>query len=215
MKKTLFILLLGLIQFPRIAYTQIDIMPFAGFNFGATMPVYGGQLRILSAATYGVNVDYNIGTGTAIQLSYTNALSTVRINDYLYPGGGQTNGEFSNISENYFLLGGVRYLSKGKLRPYINVDLGAVYYDFSQVADYYDKYAQTGETRFAFGFGLGLKVMFTDRVGIDLHVRGLAPVSWGGIGIGIGTSGVSPTASLGSTFISGDVGGGLIIRLGG
>ena len=56
--------------------------------------------------------------------------------------------------------------------------------------------------------------MFSEKIGLDVHIRALAPVTWGGIGVGVGTGGVSTGAYVGSSFISGDVGGGIVIRLG-
>ena len=56
--------------------------------------------------------------------------------------------------------------------------------------------------------------MFSDHIGLDMHIRALAPISYGGVGIGIGTGGISSGVYAGSTFISGDVGAGLVIRLG-
>ena len=121
---------------------------------------------------------------------------------------------FLMFSQNYFLLGGVRYLSDGQIQPYGSFNIGLAYYNITNVDDYYQQYSQQDMVRFAFGFGLGAKVMITDKIGIDLHVRALAPITWGGVGVGVGSGGTSAGVYAGSSFLSGDVGGGLIIRLG-
>ena len=215
MKKQLLIAAFGLFLIPSLGFSQIDIMPFFGYNFGARVPIYGGELKVKGAETFGVNIDYHLDSDNAIQFSYTTALSTVTINDYYYPGGGISNGKFCDVSENYFLLGGVRNLTDGgPVTPYGSMSLGLAYYNFSSFDSYYNQYSQSDMTRFAIGFGLGAKVMLSEKIGIDLHVRALAPIQWGGVGIGVGTGGASAGVYAGSSFISGDVGGGLIIRLG-
>lgn len=213
MKNRLLIAVIAIMALPTIGFSQIDIVPWGGYNFGARVGVYGGELRMKGAGTYGINLDYFVDPETAIQFSYSFAESTISINDYYYPGGGITNGNFSNVSENYFLLGGVRYFAQDQLQPYGSFSLGASYYKFTNLDPYYSQ-ADQDFLRFAIGFGLGLKVMLSERIGIDMHIRALAPITWGGIGVGVGTGGASAGAYVGSSFISGDVGGGLVIRLG-
>ncbi len=215
MKKHILLATIGLFLAPVLGFSQIDIIPTFGYNFGARVPIYGGELKVKGAETFGVNIDYNLDSDNAVQFSYSNTRSTISINDYYYPGGGVSNGKFCDVSENYYLLGGIRNLTDGgPVTPYGSMSLGAAYYNFSSFDNYYDQYSQTDMLRFAIGFGLGAKIMFSEKIGIDLHVRALAPIQWGGIGIGVGTGGASAGAYVGSSFISGDVGGGLIIRLG-
>lgn len=213
MKNKLLIAAFAMMAFPTIGFSQLDIVPWGGYNFGARVNVYGGEIKMKGAATYGINLDYNIDPETAIQFSYSNTQSTMTITDYYYPGGGSSNAYFSDVSENYFLLGGVRYFAQDKLQPYGSFNVGASYYSFTNIDDYYYQ-TSANWTRFAIGFGLGLKVMLSERIGIDMHIRALAPITWGGVGMTIGSGGAGAGAYVGSSFISGDVGGGLVIRLG-
>ncbi len=210
----LLVALTGILLIPALGFSQIDITPHVGYNFGARVPIYGGEVKVKGNTTYGINIDYNLDRDNAIQFTYSTTISTVKINDYYYPGGGISNGTFSDVLENYFLLGGLRYFSDGPVQPYGNFNVGLAYYKFSNISDYYLQYGQSDMTRFAIGFGLGAKIMMSDRIGIDLHIRALAPIQWGGVGIGVGTGGASAGVYAGSSFISGDVGGGLVIRLG-
>jgi hypothetical protein len=215
MKNKLLITLLALAISPIMGFSQVDIMPWAGYNFGARAGIYGGELKVKGAGTYGINLDYNLDRDNAIQFSYSYTSSTIRINDYYYPGpGGGTEQNFSNVSENYFLLGGVRYFMDEKIKPYGSLSMGMAYYNITNVDSYYQQYSQNDMVRFAVGFGLGMKVMITDMIGIDMHIRALAPIQWGGVGIGVGTGGASAGVYAGSSFLSGDIGGGLIFRLG-
>lgn len=202
---------LTLISF--LGLSQIDVTPTVGYNFGAKVPIYGGEIKVKGNTTYGLNLDYNLDRDNAIQFMYSTTISTVTIRDYYGPGAGATE-HFSDVLENYFLLGGVRYFSDGPIQPYGNFNLGVAYYKFTNINDYYAQIGQSDFTRFAIGFGLGAKVMFTEKIGLDLHIRALAPIQWGGLGIGVGTGGANAGVYAGSSFLSGDVGGGLIIRLG-
>ena len=214
MKKQLLLAVIGLIMIPSLGYSQIDIMPFIGYNFGANVPIYGGEMKVRGSTTYGINLDFNLDQESAIQFSYSITKSEIKIRDYYHPDYNNLEINFSDVSENYFLLGGVRYFGGDKVQPYGTMNLGMAYYKFTNVDSYYMNYEQSDMFRFAVGFGLGAKVMLTEKIGIDMHVRALAPIQWGGIGIGVGSGGVSTGAYAGSSFISGDVGGGLIIRLG-
>jgi hypothetical protein len=68
--------------------------------------------------------------------------------------------------------------------------------------------------RFAIGIGAGMKVMFTERIGIRLQGRLLMPMYFAGVGFyaGIGTGGASSGLSLntGSVIFQGDFQGGLV-----
>jgi hypothetical protein len=214
MKNKIYIALVALAVAPILGFSQIDLIPTVGYNFGAKMPIYGGELKIKGATTYGVKLDFHPDPSMAIQFMYTNTQSSITITDYYYPGGGIQNHNFSDVSENYFLLGGLRYLNEGQIQAYGNFNLGMAYYNINNVDEYYDKYVQSDAYRFAIGFGLGAKAMISERIGLDFHIRALAPIQWGGLGIGVGTGGASAGAYVGSSFISGDVGGGLVIRLG-
>ena len=214
MKKQIFLAVFAVISLPFIGFSQIDIMPFIGYNFGANVPIYGGEMKVKGNTTYGINLDLNIDSETAIQFSYSTTKSTVTIRDYYHPVYPSTSIDFSDVLENYFLLGGVRYFGEGMVRPYGSMSLGMAYYKFTDIESHYQQLGQNDMFRFAIGFGLGAKIMLTEMIGIDMHVRALAPIQWGGIGVGIGTGGVSTGAYVGSSFISGDIGGGLIIQLG-
>ncbi len=205
--------LTGVLLIPALGFSQIDLIPHVGYNFGAKVPIYGGEIKVKGNTTYGINLDYNLDRDNAIQFSYSTTVSTTTIRDYYGPSGGATE-HFADVLENYFLLGGVRYFSDGPIQPYGNFNIGAAYYKFTNMNDYYAQIGQTDFTRFAIGFGLGAKIMMSERIGIDVHIRGLAPIQWGGVGIGVGTGGAGAGVYAGSSFLSGDVGGGLIFRLG-
>lgn len=211
MKNKILIAFFAIAALPVIGFSQIDITAHVGYNFGANVPIYSGELKVKGNTTYGINVDYNLGRDNAIQFAYATTISTITIRDYSNGPGYTEN--FSDVLENYFLIGGLRYFSDGKVQPYGAFNMGLAYYKTTNVVKQYQGY-QDDMYRFAIGFGLGAKVMLTDKIGLDAHIRALAPIQWGGLGIGFGSGGASAGAYVGSSFISGDVGGGIIFRLG-
>ena len=68
-------------------------------------------------------------------------------------------------------------------------------------------------TKFTVGLKGGLKFFISDRIGLFARARLLLPVQWAGGGVWFGGgSGVS--LNVGSSIVTGDVGGGIIISLG-
>ena len=71
--------------------------------------------------------------------------------------------------------------------------------------------------RFSVGMGLGVKVFFTDRIGIRLSGNMYMPLYFNGVGayVGVGSGGTSSGLSINSTavIIQGDFSGGLIFVL--
>tara|TARA_R110002050_G_scaffold300722_2_gene471865 strand:- start:1644 stop:2279 length:636 start_codon:yes stop_codon:yes gene_type:complete len=210
MKNKLLIALIAISFSPLAVISQIDITPTYGYNFGAKNSGYYSEIKMKGNSTYGINLEYKLDDYTGIQFLYTYTKSTITIRDYSGPGFSQN---FSNVTENYYLIGATRYFGEGKIEPYGAFNAGAAYYSFTDIDKTYST-VNVDALRFAIGFGLGAKLMFSEKIGLDVHIRALAPVTWGGIGVGVGTGGVSTGAYVGSSFISGDVGGGIVIRLG-
>ena len=63
--------------------------------------------------------------------------------------------------------------------------------------------------------GLGVKLMFSDRVGIMLRGRLMMPMTFAGVGFYAGTGGAGLTMNSWVAPLQGDFNGGLIIKLGG
>lgn len=211
MKKHILLLTLA-ITLGTLGMAQLNISGGAGYNFGAKVPVYGGEIKMNGNVTFGGDIEYRAGDEMGISFSYWNTSTNVTVRDY-YNGSGSFE-PFADVSANYFLINGVKYFAYDQFQPYALAGLGMAYYNFKNWAPDYNKNLKNDYYRFAVGFGLGSKVWFTDRIGINVQIRALAPIQWGGVGIGIGTGGVSSGVYAGSSFLSGDVNGGLVIRLG-
>jgi hypothetical protein len=191
------------------AFSQLNISPYAGWNFGMKARVYEGDIRVKNNTTFGVDLDYLMDGTSGIQLTYRFTSTDVT----LYPWGEPTR-KYSDVDLHYIMLGGIRHLMDGPVMPYGVFNIGILYADFKN-GEQPNLYTYDDVVRLAFGFGLGLKVMFNERIGLNTAVRALVPVQWGGLSLGCSTGGGCGTGvSTGSSIISGDVTGGIVVVLG-
>ena len=93
------------------------------------------------------------------------------------------------------------------IRPFGAFTLGTTYFT-PQEGGYQD------EWKFSMTLGGGVKIWFSDRVGIRLQGRLMLPMFWGGAGFSVGTGGSGFYLGGGTSMVQGDFTGGLIIGLG-
>lgn len=199
------------IFFPFFTFAQggVEIVPFAGYMFGGSVNFYEGKLKISDGMDYGVSLIVPIREIVDLEINYTGMSSEAKFTAYSnYP---EYENELTAISTNYFQIGVLKALSinNDKIRPFGSFSLGATLFS---LPDYTDTW------RFSVSLGLGVKIMFTNHVGIMLRGRLLMPMYFGGVGgyCGIGTGGTSCGLSLNGYIqpFQGDFNGGLIIKLG-
>ena len=107
----------------------------------------------------------------------------------------------------YIQIGGVQEMDMDNIRPFGVFTLGTTYFK-PQDATYQDAW------KFSVTLGGGVKIWFSDRVGIRLQGRLMLPMFWGGVGFTVGTGGAGLTMGGGTSMVQGDFTGGLIIGLG-
>ena len=190
-----------------VAFSQsIEITPVIGYQFGATVDAYRqstqtyGEVRFVPDMNYGAAINVGLPLrGTRIEFMWTRQDTKAQWRALITE-------EIDDVVVEYFMLSGWKEVEYGQLVPFGGFTVGAVNVAAQSSND--------AETRMAVGLGGGLKYFVSDKVGIRAHARFLMPVQWfsGGFTIGTGGAGVGVGAS--STIFSGDVGGGLVIRLG-
>ena len=143
---------------PALAFSQVEIVPFAGYMFGGSINYNQGRLNLDNSLNYGGSLIVPVDHLVCVELNYTRMSS--------------------NLS-------------------------------FTANPSFYPQYQAAG---------LGVKVMFTDRIGIMLRGRLMLPMMFRGVGayFGFGTGGSSGglTVSTYSSFVQGDFNGGLVFMLG-
>lgn len=196
-KLTLFILMI--IGFTSFA--QMDVSVYGGYQFGSKAYGYNGTLRLKSNANYGVIAEFGVAPDLMVQLQWMGSATEATLEGPFYDY------VRTDVNVNYYQIGMIRpFPVNEKVEAFGNFTLGAT--QFAMQNQLYND-----EWRFSITAGLGTKIWLSDVVGIRLQARLLAPINWGGLGFFCGTGGCGSSVSAGSSFISGDVSGGLVFRL--
>ena len=200
--KILFIALL----FPVLAFSQgAEIVPFVGYMFGGSVNFYEGKYKVTDGMDYGVSVLVPIRQVVDLEINYTRMDSEGKFT--AYPGYPGFTDKQTAMSTNYFQIGTVKAitLQNPKVVPFGSFSLGATWFDFTDFDD---------RVLFSITAGLGVKLMFSDHVGIMLRGRFMLPMFFGGVGFYAGTGGSGLSLNSYAAIIQGDFNAGLIIKLG-
>ncbi len=185
---------------------KADIVFLGGYAFtmSSDVTVAGlgtGEIDLEDAAFYGVALDFNVVRQTdkqgQIRLLWRREDSDLVFRPFI-PGDPSPS---VDLSVEYWQIGGVGGVRRGKTMPFTSVTLGATRF----AADGNDDW------KFSMIFGLGVKVYTSDKIGI--MIQGNWPITftdaWGGATVGTGGAGVA----IGGTGISQlDIGGGLLFQ---
>jgi hypothetical protein len=189
------------------AQAKVELTPFAGYQFGGKMKFYEGDLKIQDAANYGLALDFELAPDTKLELFWSQMNTQAEFNPYY-------NYEYLRIesfdvSVGYIQIGGVQELEldNDMIRPFGAFTFGTTYFIPQETT--YDP-----TWKFSVTLGGGVKIWFSDRVGIRLQGRLMLPMFWGGAGFTVGTGGAGFTVGAGTSMVQGDFTGGLIIGLG-
>ena len=206
MKKLKLLTLIAL--FPTLLFSQgVEIVPFAGYMFGGSTKYTQGKLDVKDGMNYGVSILVPVQALVDVEINYTRMDSRATFRKYSgYPG--YNDQDIDNLATNYFQIGGISkfYSSNSMVSPFGSFSLGATWFSSPDLTD--------DTWRFSATVGLGVKIMFSDRVGIMLRGRLLMPMSFAGVGFYAGSGGSGLTMNSYVTPLQGDFNGGLIIKLG-
>ena len=206
MKRLLILLLLLVVS--QVAHAAVEVAPFAGYSFKSNSYLYYGKLKLIDNTSYGVNLSLDLTPATALEFQWVGASPLGLWTDYrgglLYPD------RKFRVHYNYFLVGPVKqaHFVPNKVTGFGTFKLGMSYFTTDQ-NDIEDDY------RFAFSVGAGLKVYLTDVIGLRFQGNLHMPMYFSGIGIGVGSGGVSGGAGTTSLLVQGETSVGVIFKLGG
>ena len=168
MKKTL---LLAFVLCSLGSIAQTDIVGYGGYFFGSKTYYYPSYLRLKGNGNYGVNLEIGMRPDIRIQLSWMGSATYATLE-----GANGFVQEREDVNMNYYQLGAIRpFPVNDKLEAFGSFSLGAAQYAIQNPL-YND------EWRFAITLGLGSNIWLSDKIGIRLHARLLAPINWAGLG---------------------------------
>jgi hypothetical protein len=204
-------LLLFTIILPVFLFSQgrgVEVVPFAGYMFGGSIKYMEGKLKVDNGMDFGASLLVPIHELMEAEINYSRMESKASFSPYAgYPG---FDYKETNLTTNYIQIGAISkfYTQKTKAIPFGSFSLGASWFspDDGSFQDVW---------RFSITAGLGVKVMFTERVGIMLRGRFMLPMVFGGVGMYIGSGGSGLSVNSLIAPFQGDLNGGLIFKLGG
>lgn len=205
MKKRLFLAIAGLVATTALMAQSVELRPTAAYTFQETFPVSGGSIRIDDGATYGVMLAYILAEKVDVNFAYQIQKATFDIQRY--PSFPNDKGNDANIA-NYQLGLSRNHLLAGnhKIIPYTGFKLGVVNIAFPE-----GKYENV--TRMSIGLNAGVKIMMSDKIGLNLFGLLQSPVSGVGLTLTAGTGGAGAGVGTYSYIIQFSLGGGLVFKL--
>ena len=190
-----------------LAQLSFEITPSYGYLVSTNVRTTEGDLVVKDSPNYGLTLDighHNV-QGAKLQLMYNRQNTRMELKEY--PSGARR--ELFDVIVEYWQIGVVREvpMQSKKFTPYGVVGLGAA--NFNPVGSMW-----SDEWFFAAHFGGGLKMFFSDAIGIRLQARALFPFSFSGGSLWCGTGGCSVGIGSYTSLMQFDFTAGLIIALG-
>jgi hypothetical protein len=167
---------------------------------------------------YGAGLEFMPRPDVGTEMIYLGQQATVPIRLYNYYGSGGNQNEVLDMSINYMMLGGRRYMRKpgSKVEGYGGLMAGVVWAKTEGSTSYLGSVQTINSTvtKFAWGARLGLNIWASEKVGINMQAMLLsAPQGYSG-GVYFGTGGSGATVTTYSTLYQFSLGGGLTFALG-
>ncbi len=182
---------------------NIELTPYTGWQWGGKLDLAYGTADFDASQNFGVSLNVIIPNKATLQLEYMRQPTEISYSEY-----GGSLFQHYNTNIDWYQIGALReFPVNDRISPFVGITLGATNMRVDSES-YIDEWA------FSVTGQLGAKIYLNDRIGLRLHLRMLTPMQFGGFGLYFGTGGSGAGASVGSYIIQGDVGGGLIIRLG-
>lgn len=183
---------------------SFEISPIYAYQFGGKINYGSEQVKFTDSDNYGISGTYVLPNGIGVGFEYIRQ-STSFTHDYR----GQKLGYGDVNNDWYQLVGTKNIIANENIVPYGGIGVGAAHFSPSNVTGL----SYSSELKFAFTVQGGVKFFISDHIGLKLHAHMFVPIQWGGFGFAVGSGGSGVGFSAGSSFIQGDIGGGLIFRL--
>jgi hypothetical protein len=182
---------------------RIEITPYVGYTWTSSIDVQieneFGELDIESSTSWGAEIDVNIQSGGQLTLLYQRQDSELTFR----PGSSRLKETIGDISVEYFQIGGIGGVQKGKVMPFSMFTIGA-----TRLAS---KAPLSSDIwKFSLILGFGAKIYLSDHIGIRVQARLPWVVVDGGGALACGGGGCA-IALGGSGFVQPDVGVGLML----
>jgi hypothetical protein len=176
---------------------RFELTPFVGYETGAVVHAYEGDLRINDGMDYGGSVDVNLGGGRYVELSYSHLSSKLDLET------GINTSKLCDLAVDYYSIGALQEMMPGaKATPYGMFTTGWVNYRPTS-SDI------NSENKMHISLAGGIKIRASERVGIRLQARLLMPLYYAGTYFTVGSGGAGYGMTGGIYGVQGDFTGAL------
>ena len=191
---------------------SFDISGTYGHMWGGSVGTRWGTLRLGTAPSWSVAADIPVAPLTWVELSYLHQSGELNLDERFL-----SRDKLTDLSVNYWQIGGVRGLMPGSFMPFVVGSLGITYFSPAESTVMVDDLeARLGTaTRFSFTLGLGFKKFFgqNERIGLRGSFKTMATLYDTSAGFWFGSGGGGVTFG-GYAVWQFEVAGGLVVKLG-
>ncbi|QFU21546.1 porin family protein [Shewanella eurypsychrophilus] len=157
----------SVVLFASTVSAEVFVAPFAGYSFSAsefdvtqTETDEQGKVKIAESEHYGVMFGVTTKDPGNIYFLYSSQSTDLRA------GGNFSADSITDLTVDYFHVGGSLFFPNGNLKPYVTASVGMT--NMRPSGDY------SNESRFSMGFGAGLEYELTPAVALFADARGYA-----------------------------------------
>jgi len=190
----------------------IELSATYGSMWGGNISTYAGKLRTATGPSYGIALDFPLHPAASLEISYTRQDGAI---DWDSRGTKET---LTDMSVNYWQIGGIKGLIDGPIRPFVTTSLGVTYYSPTESTITIDGETinTSSATKFSMVLGVGVKAYFgkAEKIGIRASFKTMPTLYNTGAGLWFGAGGASLGVT-GNAIWQWEVAGGLTVKLGG
>lgn len=206
--------LLGVVSMSERAVAQdkkIEVGATYSYMWTGSYQIYEGEIYMEDGSEWGGTIDFAFRPDAKIEFAYSYTASHATFQRTYYGGTSPALENLDNpVSIQYFQLGSIYQVPKGKAQPFIGLLLGAVLFHPSGNAQGLEL---NDQWNFAVSLNGGVKIYMSDRLGIRLQGRLLLPMYFTGGSMYVGTGGGGVAVGAGIPVVQGDVGAGVFLCL--
>ena len=153
------------------AWSQgLEVTALGGYRFGGTLKTVNSDLVTEAAPSFGLTVGFQVRRDMQVELFYSRQTADLTVKG----DGAGDEPEITRLGVGYWHVGWLYELQPpGGIRPYVAVRLGATRFDPIDI--------DAGSVwRFSGGFGAGVRVFFTESVGVRVEAQLLSTAARSG-----------------------------------
>lgn len=190
---------------------SVELTPTYGYQFGSKLSYNGGYFKLKDGNEFGITAGFNTYKGLMAEVTYVRHESDLRFRDVVFS---PNETKIANVNLDWIMIGASQYFNTGKVKPFAGGALGVVIITPDDQTFGMSNIVLESNTKFAFSFKAGVKIMLTEVLGLNFQGNLMFPVDWGGYYVGVGPGGIGGGATVNSTTLIGGFSTGLVFAFG-